>query len=142
MITIDKAPLQRLRPLSLGRERIWAHPIHWEFYFLFLQGQPTKWYLLSAHGKGCSCVPEMIILLQAWKQKKEIQKGGEHALLKKNPHTPKIYASKNHGFLFQDLKGRTNARNNREQLGNYNINMYFVVFAKTCILSYTSRWLL
>lgn len=45
-------------------------------------------------------------------------------------------------FLFQDLKGRTNAHNSREQLGNYNINMYFVVFAETCILSYTSWWLL
>lgn len=61
---------------------------------------------------------------------------------KKNPPTPKIYASETTAFflafLFRDLKGRTNAHNNREQLGNYNINMYFVVFAKTCILSFTS----
>lgn len=83
----------------------------------------------------------MIILLQARKQNKEIQEGEEHALFKKKKKKS-TYTSKATAFflalLFRDLKGRTNARNNREQLGNYNINMYFVVFAKTCILSFTS----
>lgn len=51
----------------------------------------------------------------------------------KNPHTPKIHTSKNIAFflafLFQNFRGRTNARNNREGLEKL---QYKYVFCGLC----------